>query len=401
MKEGIVICYFPFFSEKNHFSEGNDIHLNKISSWSYIDASFNDYFLNVFSKNSKIKSIPENILSNDAFNYEDDLSNCNFTFETKLKYKDYKYLNVIKCGFHFENLSVDQIQELSKIKTKELFKVISNFDIPELRNKAKVIKEQLFSQKIKFQIVLIDNKNLSFSERKYTLLDLALDRHSGTAKKTVEHSAFQNKQTHSKFFLNTLADQSIIDQYQDWTTIISYKKIITIYYCDSLETIRKFLLNNSVQFGLIYIQKIVISELISILNLWVNENKFENNLELSKYFLRFSRSFDFKIISTKNVYNEYSRFLDQNLKINEEKVIINEKIKEIEDILIKEKNQSNNLLLFTIALLQLMTVFKDEIKEEIAYILHFNIYKINLFFIVFLLIISILIIYLFLKKRKI
>jgi hypothetical protein len=151
---------------------------------------------------------------------------------------------------------------------------------------------------------------------------------------------------------------------------------------------------------LIYIQKIVISELISILNLWVNENKFENNLELSKYYLRFSRSFDFKILSTKNLYNEYSRFLDQNLKINEEKGIINEKIKEIEDILEKEKNQSNNLLLFTIALLQLITVFKDEIKDDIANILHFNIDKINHFITVFLLIISTMIIYLFLKKRK-
>jgi hypothetical protein len=398
MKEGIVIYYFPFFSEKKYFPEENDIHLNKISSWPYIDSSFNDYFLNIFSKNSEIKSISESILSKDVFNYNDELCNCNFTFETKLKYKDYRYLNVIKCGFRFYNLSVDQIQDESKIKTKQLFEVISGLDIPELRNKTEEIKKQLFSQKIKFQIVLIDSKNLSFTERKYALLDLALDRTSGTANKTIEHSAFQKK-THSKFFLHSLTEQSIIDQYQDWTTIISQKKIITIYDCDSSEIKFNFL-NNSVQFGLIYIQKIVISELISILNLWVNENKFENNLELSKYYLRFSRSFDFKILSTKNLYNEYSRFLDQNLKINEEKGIINEKIKEIEDILEKEKNQSNNLLLFTIALLQLITVFKDEIKDDIANILHFNIDKINHFITVFLLIISTMIIYLFLKKRK-
>jgi hypothetical protein len=398
MKEGIVIYYFPFFSEKNYFREENDIHLNKISSWPYIDSSFNDYFLNIFSKNSEIKSISENILSKDVFNYNDELCNCNFTFDTKLKYKDYRYLNVIKCGFHFYNLSVDQIQDESKIKTKQLFEVISSLDIPELRNKTEEIKKQLFSQKIKFQIVLVDSKNLSFSERKYALLDLALDRTSGTANKTIEHSTFQKK-THSKYLLQTLIEKSIIDQYQDWTTIISQKKIITIYDCDSSEIKFNFL-NNSVQFGLIYIQKIVISELISILNLWVNENKFENNLELSKYYLRFSRSFDFKILSTKNLYNEYSRFLDQNLKINEEKEIVNEKIKEIEDILEKEKKQSNNLLLFTIALLQLITVFKDEIKDDIANFLNFNIDKINRFITVFLLITSTLIVYLFLKKRK-
>jgi len=183
MKEGIVIYYFPFFSEKSYFSEEKDIHLNKINSWPYIDSSFNDYFLNIFSKNSDIKSIHENILSNDDFNYNDELCNCNFSFETKLKYKDYRYLNVIKCGFHFYNLSVDQIQDESKLKTKQLYEVISLLDIPELRNKTEEIKKQLFTQKIKFQIVLVDNKNHSFSERKYTLLDLALDRTSETAKK--------------------------------------------------------------------------------------------------------------------------------------------------------------------------------------------------------------------------
>jgi len=398
MKEGIVIYYFPFFSEKSYFSEEKDIHLNKINSWPYIDSSFNDYFLNIFSKNSDIKSIHENILSNDDFNYNDELCNCNFSFETKLKYKDYRYLNVIKCGFHFYNLSVDQIQDESKLKTKQLYEVISLLDIPELRNKTEEIKKQLFTQKIKFQIVLVDNKNHSFSERKYTLLDLALDRTSGTAKKTIENSTSQKK-AHSKNFLQNLLEKSIIDQYQDWTTIISQKKIITLFDCDSSE-IRFNFLNNSVQFGLIYIQKIVISELISILNLWVNENKFENNLELSKYYLWFSRSFEFKILSTKNLYNEYSRFLDQNLKINEEKGIINEKIKEIEGILEKEKNQSNNLLLFTIALLQLISVFKDEIKDEIANTLNFNSDKINHFITIVLLILTVLIIYLFFKKRK-
>lgn len=398
MKEGIVIYYFPFFSEKIYFPEENNIYLNKISSWPFIDSSFNDYFLNIFSKNSEIKSISEKILLKDTFNYNDELCNCNFTFETTLKYKDYRYLNVIKCGFHFNDLSVDQIQEESKVKTNRLYEFISGLDIPELRNKKEEIKKQLFSQKIKFQIVLVDSENLSFSERKYALLDLALDRTSGTANKTIEHSTFQKK-THSKSFLQTLSENSIIDQYQDWTTIISQKKIISIYNCDSSEIKFNFL-NNSVQFGLIYIQKIAISELITILNLWVNENKFENNLELSKYYLRFSRSFDFKILSTKNLYNEYSRFLDQNLKINEEKEIINDKIKEIEDILEKEKNQSNNLLLFTIALLQLLTVFKDEIKHEIADNLKFNIYKVNHFITIVLLIISALIIFLFLKKRK-
>jgi hypothetical protein len=398
MKEGIVIYYFPFFSEKILFPEEENIQLNKIGSWQYIDSSFNDYFLNIYLKNSEIKSISENLLPNDIFNYNDELCNCNFTFETKLRYKDYRYLNVIKCAFHFHNLSIDQIQNESKLKTKQLYEVISVLDIPELRNKSEEIKKQLFSQKIKCQMVLIDSKSLSFSERKYALLDMALDRTSGTAIKTIEHSTFQNN-THSKSFLQTLSEKSIIDLYQDWTTIISQKKIISIYDCKSLE-IKFNYLNNSVQFGLIYIQKIVVSELITILNLWINENKFENNMELSKYYLRFSRSFDFKILSSKNLYNEYSVFLDINLKINEEKGIINEKIKEIEDILEKEKNQSNNFLLFTIALLQLITVFKDEIRDEIANMLNFNNDKVNHFISIILLIISALIIYLFFKKRK-
>ena len=158
-------------------------------------------------------------------------------------------------------------------------------------------------------------------------------------------------------------------------------------------------MNNSVQFGLIYIQKIIIAELITILNLWVNENKFENNLELSKYYMRFSRNFDFKIISTKNLYNEYSNYLDVNLKINEEKEIINEKIKEIENILEKEKNQLNNLLLFTIAIIQLITVFKDDIRNETAYIFHLNKDITNHIISVSLLVICTLIIYLFFKKR--
>ena len=105
MQEGIIILYYSFFSEKNYFPNEKFIYLNKIESWPFIDSSFNDYFLNIFSKNCEIKSIPENILSAELYDYNDELSNCNFTFETKLKYKGYKYLNVIKCGFQFYNLS--------------------------------------------------------------------------------------------------------------------------------------------------------------------------------------------------------------------------------------------------------------------------------------------------------
>ncbi len=76
-------------------------------------------------------------------------------------------------------------------------------------------------------------------------------------------------------------------------------------------------------------------------------------------------------------------------------------IKEIEDIPENEKNQSNNLLLFSIALLQLIKVFKNEIKNDISNTLNFNIYKINHFITVILLIISLLIIYLFLKKGNV
>ena len=397
MQEGIIILYYSFFSEKNYFPNEKFIYLNKIESWPFIDSSFNDYFLNIFSKNCEIKSIPENILSAEIYDYNDELSNCNFTFETKLKYKGYKYLNVIKCGFQFYNLSVDEIQTESKLRSKLFYEKLIALDIPELRNKTKQIKEQLFFQKLKYQIVLIDHAKLSLTNRKYALLDLALDRISGTAQKTIENTALQ-KNAHSNAFLQSLLDKSIIDQYQDWSTIISQKKIITIYNCDSSD-IRFNYLNNSVQFGLIYIQKIIIAELITILNLWVNENKFENNLELSKYYMRFSRNFDFKIISTKNLYNEYSNYLDVNLKINEEKEIINEKIKEIENILEKEKNQLNNLLLFTIAIIQLITVFKDDIRNETAYIFHLNKDITNHIISVSLLVICTLIIYLFFKKR--
>ena len=116
------------------------IYLNKIESWPFIDSSFNDYFLNIFSKNCEIKSIPENILSAEIYDYNDELSNCNFTFETKLKYKGYKYLNVIKCGFQFYNLSVDEIQTESKLRSKLFYEKLIALDIPELRNKTKQIK---------------------------------------------------------------------------------------------------------------------------------------------------------------------------------------------------------------------------------------------------------------------
>ena len=225
MQEGIIILYYSFFSEKNYFPNEKFIYLNKIESWPFIDSSFNDYFLNIFSKNCEIKSIPENILSAELYDYNDELSNCNFTFETKLKYKGYKYLNVIKCGFQFYNLSVDEIQTESKLRSKLFYEKLIALDIPELRNKTKQIKEQLFFQKLKYQIVLIDHAKLSLTNRKYALLDLALDRISGTAQKTIENTALQ-KNAHSNAFLQSLLDKSIIDQYQDWSTIISQKKLL-------------------------------------------------------------------------------------------------------------------------------------------------------------------------------
>ena len=72
----------------------------------------------------------------------------------------------------------------------------------------------------------------------------------------------------------------------------------------------------------------------------VNENKFEYNLELSKYYMYVSRNLNFKIICTKYLYNEYSKILDSNLKINDEKEVINNKLNEIENILEKEKNEA-------------------------------------------------------------
>lgn len=398
MLEGIIIYYYPFFSEKRFFENENNLCLNEIPSWPYIDSSFNDYFINIFSKNSTIKPIPETILSADIFNYDDKLSNCIFTFETELKYKDYKYLNVIKCAYQFCDVNINEIQNEAKLRSKALFDKIVELDIPELRKKNNAIKEQLFNQKLKYQTVLIENKNISLLERKYVLLDMALDRISGTAQKTFESIEVQKK-VHSKTYLESLLNKSIIDQYQDWSTIITQKKIITIYNCDASDVNLNYL-NNSVQFGLIYIQKIVVSELITSLNLWINENKFENNLDLSKYYLRFSRNFDFKIISTKNLYNEYSMCLDLNLQINSEKEIINEKIKEIENILEKEKNQLNNLLLFAIAILQLITVFIDEIQNEAANIFNLSNGLIKDLSLISLIITCILITYLFFKKRK-
>ena len=59
MLDGIIINYFSFFSETNSFPIENNMDLTKTESWFQIDSSFNDYFLNIFLKNSEIKSIPE------------------------------------------------------------------------------------------------------------------------------------------------------------------------------------------------------------------------------------------------------------------------------------------------------------------------------------------------------
>ncbi|MDG2227466.1 MAG: hypothetical protein P8L20_06995 [Flavobacteriales bacterium] len=304
---------------------------------------------------------------------------------------------MIKCGYKVHGTVNEWRKELPE-KEAILFKKIKQLDIPELRNKEPKIAKQLFKQKLKYQIVLIDKRNMSLLNRKYTLLDLALDRPAGTAQNTIENNGFQ-KNAHSKSYLQSLLDHSIIDQYQDFSSIITQKKLISISNCGA-EFIEKTLKNHSVQFGLIYIQKIIVSELITSLHLWVNENKFKNNLELSKYYMRICRNFDFKIISTKNLYNKYSNYLDLELKINDEKEIIKEKIKEIENILEKEKNQLTNLLLFAIAILELITVFIDDIRDQTAHIFKLNNDIINHIISVSLVIICTLIIYLFLKKTK-
>ena len=269
-------------------------------------------------------------------------------------------------------------------------------NIPELRHKSDQIKKQLFAQKLKSQVVLLDQNNLSFSERKYALLDLALDKANGTSKRTIETEETQTN-AHSKSYIQALLNNSLIDQYQDWSTVITQKKIITIYNNDNPDN----LVHNTVQFGLIYIQKIIVSELISCLNLWVNENKFEYNLELSKYYMYVSRNLNFKIISTKYLYNEYSKILDSNLKINDEKEVINNKLKEIENILEKEKNQTSNLLLFAIAIIQILSVFIDEIRNEAAEILNLNKSNVSHFILSTIIIACGIIIYLFVRRRKI
>ena len=200
--------------------------------------------------------------------------------ETKLNFKEYKYLNIIKCGYKIDGLNINEIQKLSKTKSEILFEKITELNIPELRHKSDQIKKQLFAQKLKSQVVLLDQNNLSFSERKYALLDLALDKANGTSKRTIETEETQTN-AHSKSYIQALLNNSLIDQYQDWSTVITQKTIITIYNNDNPDN----LVHNTVQFGLIYIQKIIVSELISCLNLWVNENKFEYNLELSKYYM--------------------------------------------------------------------------------------------------------------------
>ncbi len=397
--EGIIVFYFPFFSAKKYFTDEDRKHLNKTKSWPFIDSSFNDFFINIFLNNSEIKSIPEELISSDFFNYQDELSNCLFTFETKLKYRDYKYLNIIKCGLHFQNLNITEIHSSSFWGSKNLLEIIDKLDIPEFFNKSSQIKEQLFIQKLKTQIVLIDKNVLSLTDRKYSLLDLALDKNSGTAKKTIENIEFQER-SHSKSYLESLLNNSIIDQYQEWTTIITQKKIITVYNFVSKDK-EGNLLNNSVQFGLIYINKIIVSELLTSLNLWINENKFENNLELSKYYMRFSRNFDFKLISTKNLYNEYSNLLVVNLKINDEKEIINMKIKEIENILEKEKNQLTNLLLFSIAIIQLITAFIDDLRNGLASFFNLNKGIIGHYISIFFIAICLFLVLYFMKKRKI
>ena len=397
--EGIIVFYFPFFSAKKHFKDEARMHLNKTRSWPFIDSSFNDFFINIFFNNSEIKSIPEDLISCEFFNYQDELCNCIFTFETKLKYRDYKYLNVLKCGLHFQNLNISEIHSSAILGSKKLLENIDELVIPEFLNKSSLIKEQLFIQKLKTQIVVIDKSDLSLIDRKYSLLDLALDRNAGTAKRTIETTENQ-KRAHSNSYLKTLLDSSIIDQYQDWTTIITQKKIITVYNFESKD-VKMNLLNNSVQFGLIYINKIIVSELLTSLNLWINENKFENNLELSKYYMRFSRNFDFKLVSTKNLYNEYSNLLDINLKINDEKEIINMKIKEIENILEKEKNQLTNLLLFSIAIIQLITVFIDDLRIGFASYFRINKDIVGHYISIFFVSICVLFVFYFLKKRKI
>ncbi len=361
MFDGVVIYYFPFFSSEDLSSDANIEDIKGIKSWQFVDSSFNDYFINIFTQTSRMFRLGEEIVSSKIFDYDDELSNCIFTTDTGLGFRDYRYLNVMKCGFRFKNLSADEVQAQVKSHSQQLYNAVLSFEIPEFASKAEVIKQQLFHQKLKIQMVLIDHANLSFEQRKYCLLDLALDKKSGTANATYSQSVKQFK-AHSFSYLEALMSESLVDQYQEWSGFITPKKFIAIYECDAAEAEGNYR-NNSVQFGLIYIQKIILSEFINLLNLWINENKFENNLSLSKYYLRFARNFDFQTVSTKYLYNNYSERLDKILNIATERQWVLDKIKEIEGVLEKEKNQITNLLLFLIALLQLAAVFLDDIRH--------------------------------------
>lgn len=396
--EGISLYYFSFFSDKTYFASEKNKNLEELTAWHHTDSSFNDYFINIFSKNSVIKSIPPSFLDVKVFNYNDELSSCIFTIETKLKQKEYKYLNIIKCGFSFKYESIDEFQNISKAKSDLLYQKIVELNIPEFSSKKDYIKKQLFLQKLKTQIVLIGNFNCSLNERKYMLLDIVLDKPKDTAKNTFE-SELPQKMAHSRSYMETLLNKSLIDQYQDWSSIITHKKIVSIYDSD-YEAINNIFFNNSIQYGLIYIQKIIVSELITCLNLWINENKFENNLELSKNYFHISRNFDFRIISTKHLYNEYSRYLDENLKINNEKEIINNKLKEIENILEKENNRLTNILLFIVAILQLISVFIDKITNDLGTKLHISATNINYYMFLFFTAICAVIMIILMKKRK-
>ena len=89
--EGISLYYFSFFSDKTYFASEKNKNLEELTAWHHTDSSFNDYFINIFSKNSIIKSIPPSFLDVKVFNYNDELSSCIFTIETKLKQKEYKF----------------------------------------------------------------------------------------------------------------------------------------------------------------------------------------------------------------------------------------------------------------------------------------------------------------------
>jgi hypothetical protein len=372
MYNGVIVFYFPFFSNSNYSADNKVIDLQKIDSWRHIDGSFHNYFINIFSKSSKIVSNPGGLHLEEDFDYNDGISNVLFEIETGLKFKSYKYLNTIKCSYSCVGLELNELLVQLKTKKDILFKKLIDFKILEFQSTTdESINRGIFDQKLRIHFVVEDTEYNSPDERKFVLLDLALNQNKNTSKSTLLGIQSVVKPTHTKTYLDQLLNKSLIDQYHNTTSLTIHKKFVTIFVKNPEANLSDIYCNHTVQFGLIYLQKIILWEFLNILKLWINENRFGNDMQLSKNYIGFTRKCDFDNISMKQLYNEYSFRLNDSFNIENDKNNVRHKIKEIENILDKEKNRTTNLLLLVIAILQVSTVFIEDLKKLFS--IHFGI----------------------------